>query len=283
MYVKTAFAAFGVAALLSGCSVKNALTIGYENSVCEQSKKFGVCGNPASILKYKQKIKEVQNRYLLSGIKQTLYFAVDDNGNILVKHKRNGKWQFYATSRWKRLIDRKYEEKMSKLKKLEQKTREARPVSYAGDIPVTENNDLSVKYQQQGKLVSTRTAVGDIIRDQGRIQKVFIANYVDPEGDLVASHEVYVVVKNPQWIVGEKTPKHSFYRDKVIPTPLSQDLLKRQTRTSQYQEDVINTYNDDTAEGVMKAVKNDPKKKIEEEEKDMEFIKQFINNEGRKK
>lgn len=281
---KHLFIAVAATLFFSGCGVKNALTIGYENSVCEQGKKFGVCGNPKSVLKYKQKIKEVQDKYLHSGIRQTLYFGVDDNGNILVKHKREGKWKFYETSRWKRLIEEKYRKKIAKLKEIERKTREARPVSYDNDLPVTEGNDLSIIYQKQGGGVVTRTKIGDIIRDSGRIQKVFIANYVDPEGDLVAGHEVYVVVKKPRWIVGERTPKHSFYKDKTIPTPLSEKLLDRQNRTSRYQEDVVNSYVDDTKEGVMKAVKNDPEEKWREEEQNMKIIKEFIKTErGNKK
>jgi hypothetical protein len=264
--------------LISGCSWSNPFGIGYEHSVCESSKEFGVCGDPKSILRYKEKIKEVQRKYLVAGLKQRLYFGVDDRGNILVKRKRKGKWSFYETSKWKKLIESKYKKKMDKLEAHERKSRKAAPVSYSvSDIPVTEGSDLSVAYRKQPPLLVTRTSVGDIIRDAGRIQKVFIANYVDPQGDLVASHEVYVVVKDPEWVVGEKTPKKSYIEGRSVPTPLSTDLLKKREGVDRYSEGVVGAYVYDNVEGVAKAVSEDPSDAERTISEDKRLIREFLN------
>ena len=266
--------------LLTGCSVKNPFGIGYDSSACEaQEKDFGMCGSPESIYLYKDKVKAVEKDYFDSGIKQKLFFGISPNGTILVKSDRDANWEKYETSKWKVLIESKLKEKALKEKVIKNKFKINGKINLASqslkqDIPVTQKNDLSVKYQKQGKIIETRTSKGGFIRDNGLIQPVFIAPYVDSHDDLVAGHEVYVVVKNPSWVIGEQNPSN-VGRLENFPTPVSQDLLKQQNRTNIYQEKVINDYNINYKKGVLNANKNDPYQKKQENKINLDIIKQF--------
>lgn len=55
-------------------------------------------------------------------------------------------------------------------------------------------------------VIGTRTDDAKIVRDFGVVQKVWITPYVDKNDNLVASHDIYVVVKSPHWVVGEALP-----------------------------------------------------------------------------
>jgi len=277
--------------LFSGCSVKNPFGIGYDSSVCEnQVKEFGVCGSPKSIYKYRDEIKEVQKMYFESGLKQKLYFAVDRDGNILVKDKRDGRWQLYALSKWKKLIENGVRRKQMLKERLESESNgytlnsERKSEKYLKnkvvlnalpqDIPVTKGNDLSVKYQKQGPLVITRTKIGNLIRDNGLIQPIFVSNYIDKEGDLVSAHEIYVVVREPSWVIGEKTPKYT--PRNVMPTPISKKLIEKGVAQEQYQENVVHDYNLNYKKGVINAVKNNPQIQEQEKENNLDIINQFL-------
>jgi hypothetical protein len=263
--------------IFSGCSLKNPFGIGYDTSVCEASKDFGVCGSPKDIYKYREKIRKVQNDYLKARLSTTLFFAVNKEGQIQVKEDRDAKWERYDLSEWKSIIEKKLEEIKQKENEtktfINKKPRKISSISFDNDIPVTEENDLSVKYSKQGTLIETRTKVGDIIRDNGLIQPVFIANYIDKTGDLISSHEVFIVVKDPEWIVGEKTPKSG--KIDTIPTPLSTELLKRQNRTNDYKEKVVNSFNRNNLEGVLES-ENDPEKEFKKNKKEDNLIKSFL-------
>jgi len=272
--------------LMTGCSPKNPFGIGYDESVCEnQVKEFGVCGSPKAIYQYKAQVKNIQQMYFESGISQRLYFAVDRKGNILVKDTRDGKWEPYETSKWKKIIEERVKEKRL-LKEKAQASSLAASGEYRTlnkkivlnalpqDVPVTKANDLSVVYQKQGPLVMTRTKIGNLIRDNGLIQPIFVANYIDTEGDLVSAHEIYVVVREPSWVIGEKTP--AYVPDNTIPTPLSESIVKKGVAQEQYQESVIRDYNLNYKKGVINAVKNNPQTKYLEEKNDWEIINQFL-------
>jgi len=271
------------AILFTGCSFKNPFGIGYDSSVCEnQVKEFGVCGSPKSIYKYKDEIKAIQKMYFESGIKQKLYFAVDRDGNILVKDKRDGKWELYALSKWKKIIEEAIKKKKM-LKEQLQKENKKHLSTLKGeivlnalpqDVPVTKGDDLSIVYQKQGPLVITRTKIGNLIRDNGLIQPVFVSNYVDKEGDLISAHEIYVVVKEPSWVIGEKTPKYT--PSNVMPTPISKKLIEKGVAQEQYQENVINDYNLNYKKGVINAVKNNPQIQEQEKENNLDIINQFL-------
>jgi len=278
--------------MFSGCSLKNPFGIGYESSVSEESKTFGITGSPKDIYKYRDKIRAVQNDYLSVDLDTELFFAVDKAGNILIKDDREGNWVRYDISEWKGIIDQAIKEKEELIKEQDRlaqelEKEEAKNIyknkggfnseTYRSDIPITKGNDLSVQYEKQGPLLTTRTKVGDIIRDTGLIQQTMIFNYIDTAGDLISSHEVFVVVKDPKWIVGEKTPKNVGSIGE-IPTPLSTELLKTQNRTNQYQEDIVNTFNSNKREGVLKSIINeDPRIIKTEKNKDINLINDFIS------
>lgn len=285
--LKTTIMASSVAMLLSGCSLKNPFGIGYDTSVSEETKDFGVSGSPKDIYKYRDQIRQVQKDYLNSGLEQELFFAIDQEGNIKVKADRDGTWERYDISKWKEIIDADLKDRQAKIDELKKsKTKKGGKSSGSGeersanfnsiqsDLTVTEETDLSIRYQDQGPLLVTRTKVGDIIRDNGLIQQVFVSNYVDNSGDLVSSHELFVVVKDPEWIVGEKTPKNSKIND--LPTPISKELLDKEQRSSAYEERVVSKYNVEDKAGVVEAVANDPIKQNKENKQDMDLINSFI-------
>ena len=278
---KTALIALTITAtFFSGCSLKNPFGIGYDTSVSEtsKSKTFGVSGSPKDIYKHRDIIRKTQDEYLSSGIKDVLYFGIDKKGNMLVKKDRDEEWSKYETSYWKEKIDKANEKNKKNEEALERKREEknkgakARGISSSSDILVTAGNDLSIQYKEQGRLISTRTQVGDIIRDNGQIQQVFVANYIDNEGNLVSSHELYVVVKDPSWIVGEKTPK-TINNMGEIPTPVSKGLLKEQARSERADERIVDSYLRDDPAAVTNAINDAP---TIEDEQDSKIIRNFI-------
>ena len=278
---KTALIALTITAtFFSGCSLKNPFGIGYDTSVSEtsKSKTFGVSGSPKDIYKHRDIIRKTQDEYLSSGIKDVLYFGIDKKGNMLVKKDRDEEWSKYETSYGKEKIDKANEKNKKNEEALERKRDEknkgakARGISSSSDILVTAGNDLSIQYKEQGRLISTRTQVGDIIRDNGQIQQVFVANYIDNEGNLVSSHELYVVVKDPSWIVGEKTPKTTNNMGE-IPTPVSKGLLKEQARSERADERIVDSYLRDDPAAVTNAINDAP---TIEDEQDSKIIRNFI-------
>lgn len=280
---KTALIALTITAtFFSGCSLKNPFGIGYDTSVSEtsKSKTFGVSGSPKDIYKHRDIIRKTQDEYLSSGIKDVLYFGIDKKGNMLVKKDRDEEWSKYETSYWKEKIDKANEKNKKNEEALERKRDEknkgakARGISSSSDILVTAGNDLSIQYKEQGRLISTRTQVGDIIRDNGQIQQVFVANYIDNEGNLVSSHELYVVVKDPSWIVGEKTPKTTNNMGE-IPTPISKGLLKEQARSEKADERIVDSYLRDDPAAVTNAIKDAP---TIEDDQDSKIIRNFIQS-----
>jgi len=270
---KYIFAGLFASLLFSGCSMHNMFGVGYDTSVCNDSKTFGVCGSPESIYKYKDKVKAVQSDYLKARLDTTLYFAVTPEGVIQVKAGREDEWERYDISEWRKIIESRIKEQNKLINDSKERTASVKFLSSDNDIPATKGGDLSVQYKKQGPLLVTRTKIGNIIRDQGLIQEIFIANYADTEGDLISSHEVHVVVRNPEWVVGEKVPKN--VKLDSIPTPLSTELIKKQQVVNESQERVINTFNRDQVAGYREAQLEANKEK-NENLKDLNLINQFI-------
>jgi hypothetical protein len=215
-----------MALLFGGCSSSNPFGVGYENSTCESSKSGGLCGAPSSIYKYKAQVKQIQKDYLMSGYKGELFFAISREGKIMVKESRDAKWQPYQGS--------EYESKIRAGLNSKYKTNLGSSyTSTKSDIPVGKNNDLSISYNQKQKYLQTRTNVGRMIRDNGEYSRVWVAPYVDRKGDLVSAHEIYTVIRDPEWIVGEKTPKKIVDAATPIPSPISVEMLNK-TRKADY-------------------------------------------------
>jgi len=266
----------GISILTTGCSTENPFGVGYEHSACESSSKFGVCGSPEDVYTYRDKIRKIQNDYLKSGLDQELFFGITHNGRIMVKEGRTDKWQDYELSPWKNKIEErvyrnspKYSEKTNE-DLYETKTK----LNYfAVDIPVTEGNDLSIKYKKQGSIIQTRTNVGDMIRDNGLVQRIWVAPVVDRKGDLISAHEIYAVVKEPSWIIGESTPKKPKRRLKKLPTPISQDMLRIQNRVDENQENIIQDYNTNNYGALEHDIED---KKVKKINPDLNQLEKFI-------
>lgn len=217
--------------LLSGCSTDNLFGVGEEHSACESAKGNGFCGAPSSIYKYKDKIKQIQRNYQYSGYPDKLFFSISREGVVGVKEDKDDNWQPYIGS--------KYEEEINKLLNLKTDTTLA-VSSSSMDLPVGKGNDLSMTYKDQKQYIQTRTNVGRMIRDNGEYTRTWIAPYVDNKGDLISAHEVYSVIKNPQWIVGEKTPKRVV--EAATPTPISERAYNKNVNYSENERDTLNDF-----------------------------------------
>lgn len=271
--IKIALASSLAAFLFSGC-LSNPLGVGYEKSSCEVSSGFGVCGSPKDIYIHRDKIKEAQADYMKSGYEEELFFSISPKGEMLVKEERGaGAWENYNTSAIKADIDRRLAEKG-----IVEGTKINKPLvdvnnHMSQDVPVTEGNDLSLVYQKQKFLLET-VEVGGMIRDNGRVQKFWLAPVIDKQDNLVSARTMYVVVEEPKWKVGETTPKNT--KKGILPTPMSEELLKQQQRYDDNQEKVINSYNNDDIGGLQEAIERNPKVVDQEIEEDMIEIQKFL-------
>lgn len=263
--------------LFSGCSFSNPFGIGQEKSACEVSAGFGVCGEPKKIYLHRDKIKQLQNDYMKSGYDEELFFAINETGDMLVKSERDDNWQRYDGSKIQKEINKRLSKQKSEEKKLDETKRISGNISLGQDIPVTMGNDLSLIYQNQKPLIETRTNVGEIIRDNGLIQKIWIAPVVDSKKDLISAHEIYLVVKEPRWVVGEETPKQIKSSNiGLIPTPISKDLLTKTQSLNEHEEKVVSHFNNNNKGGLLEEIANDPKANFLENKEDLNLINNFI-------
>jgi len=272
--IKIALASSLAVFIFSGCSMSNPLGVGYEKSSCEISGGFGVCGSPKDIYIYKDVIKGVQADYMKSGYEGELFFAVSPKGEILVKEEReDAAWENYKTSAIKADIDSRLAAKDGNVKKRVNTPQIDLNSSTKQDTPVTVGNDLSVIYQKQKFLLET-TEVGGMIRDNGRVQKFWLAPVVDKQDSLVSARTMYVVLEEPKWKIGEKTPKTT--KINILPTPISKEILKKQQRYDSNQEKIINSYNNNDLGGLQEAIERNPKKIDQEIANDMIEIQKFL-------
>ena len=272
---KTILLSVFAATIFSGC-FSNPFGIGYEKSSCEVSSGFGVCGEPKKIYTHRDKIKQLQSDYMKSGYDGDLYFGINDSGEMLVKDDREGRWMNYNGSRIQAEIESLLEKK-DPVRMQDAKVRKASSGMITQDIPVTNENDLSVKYMLQKPVIQTRTNVGEVIRDNGLVQKIWIAPVVDSKNDLISAHEIYLVVKEPKWVVGEDTPKN-MKNIGEIPTPMSEKVLEKIEVEDKHQETVVNHYNNDNKAGLSNEIKNgDSQEKKLENQEDLNLINQFLS------
>lgn len=272
---KTILLSVFAATIFSGC-FSNPFGIGHEKSSCEVSSGFGVCGEPKKIYTHRDKIKQLQSDYMKSGYDGDLYFGINDSGEMLVKDDREGRWMNYNGSRIQAEIESLLEKK-DPVRMQDAKVRKASSGMITQDIPVTNENDLSVKYMLQKPVIQTRTNVGEVIRDNGLVQKIWIAPVVDSKNDLISAHEIYLVVKEPKWVVGEDTPKN-MKNIGEIPTPMSEKVLEKIEVEDKHQETVVNHYNNDNKAGLSNEIKNgDSQEKKLENQEDLNLINQFLS------
>ncbi len=272
---KTILLSVFAATIFTGC-FSNPFGIGHEKSSCEVSSGFGVCGEPKKIYTHRDKIKQLQSDYMKSGYDGDLYFGINDSGEMLVKDDREGRWMNYNGSRIQAEIESLLEKK-DPVRMQDAKVRKASSSMVTQDIPVTNENDLSVKYMLQKPVIQTRTNVGEVIRDNGLVQKIWIAPVVDSKNDLISAHEIYLVVKEPKWVVGEDTPKN-MKNIGEIPTPMSEKVLEKIEVEDKHQETVVNHYNNDNKAGLSNEIKNgDSQEKKLENQEDLNLINQFLS------
>ena len=272
---KTILLSVFAATIFTGC-FSNPFGIGHEKSSCEVSSGFGVCGEPKKIYTHRDKIKQLQSDYMKSGYDGDLYFGINDSGEMLVKDDREGRWMNYNGSRIQAEIESLLEKK-DPVRMQDAKVRKASSGMITQDIPVTNENDLSVKYMLQKPVIQTRTNVGEVIRDNGLVQKIWIAPVVDSKNDLISAHEIYLVVKEPKWVVGEDTPKN-MKNIGEIPTPMSEKVLEKIEVEDKHQETVVNHYNSDNKAGLSNEIKNgDSQEKKLENQEDLNLINQFLS------
>jgi hypothetical protein len=265
-----------IASFFGGCAASNPFGVGLEHSSCESSSKGGICGAPRNIYKYRESVKKIQSDYLKAGIEQDLFFGISEDGRILVKEKRTGKWQQYDKSKWKKIInERVYQgydpQTLQNNGENYQEVNTFYDNGYGGqDVPVTKGNDLSLKFNKQSRYIQSRANTGDIIRDNGLIQRTWIAPYVDDKGDLVTAHEVFVVLKKPEWIIGERTPKKLKNSIKNLPTPMSEKILDT-TYSSAQEDNVIDSFN------MSANIKTEPKSvQVKIPSNDEEILNNFV-------
>lgn len=262
--------------LFSGCSFSNPFGIGEEKSACEVSSGFGVCGSPKKIYSHRDKIKKMQQDYMQSGYEDELFFGINDNGDILVKADRDEHWQTYKGSKIEEEINNLLADKKNAMNEYEGKkvTINTETNGLSQDIPVTVETDLSIKYKEQKPLIQTRTNVGDIIRDNGLIQKVWVAPVKDDKGDLISAHEIYVVIKTPDWIIGEATPKDQGREVSDLPTPFSNKLLEKINTSTEKEDKIVKKYNNNDEAGLAEEINYDESKL--DDSGDLNLINNYI-------
>jgi len=249
--------------LFTGCSFSNPFGIGFEHSACEDSKGLGVCGSPLSIYKNQSTIEQIQSDYLKSGIEQELFFGISKEGYILVKEERTDKWSAYSGSKWEKKIKEELEKK-------------GYTKNQNSNSSINNYDDFNLQYKKQ-PMFETRTNAGKMYRDYGKIQKVWIAPYVDSSGDLVSAHDVMVVIKDPSWNLGEKTPKNVGVNGvNKIPTPISANIMKKQKREN-FDSKIIKEFTLDEPIETENLIKNKPEVKNAEESKDSNYLNNYLS------
>ena len=140
-------------------------------------------------------------------------------------------------------------------------------------------NKVYKPYQTKYKaIVGSRNNDARVIIDQGVVLKAWVNTYKDNYGNLVASHDLYIRVKKPDFVTEYATiPKTARKRGLLSPsnkTPFmfgSNEIDRSNILTNKGIKDYTNTYED----------KSNPKqveKRLEEVSKFDKDIKQYLEN-----
>lgn len=73
------------------------------------------------------------------------------------------------------------------------------------------------------------------IRDIGYVRKVWIAPYSDSHGNLIDAHNIYIVVRKPKWIVGEKFPTR-IHNAAIVPSLLTTKIVDHRQHSADYKD-----------------------------------------------
>lgn len=216
--------------IMSGCSSKESLLVpGQTESDCSnKASKFGVCGSPRSIYEHQDQIKQI---YYEEGQS----YRVDRDGKI------------FNTESGKEIVPGARQGASGKNECPGCEINGGSRSASADEPKITAAASLSSKLGAD-VMLANRSLVIDtpqqaaVIRDMGWQQKIWIAPYENFAGDLIESHGVYAVIKEPQWVVGEREPL-SVKRGVVVPTPLVTEVLTdRHNATSRKTQFEIDQY-----------------------------------------
>ncbi len=147
------------------------------------------------------------------------------------------------------------------------------------DKPSLTINKVFKPYQTKYKaIVGSRNNDARVIVDQGVILKAWVNTYKDNYGDLVASHDLYIRVKKPDFVTEYATiPRTARKRGLVTPsgkTPFmfsSNEIDRSDISTNKGIKEYTNSYED----------KSNPKKVVKRLEEGSKFdkdIKQYLES-----
>lgn len=192
------------ALLMSGCSSKSSLLVPgqIESDCAEGANKLGVCGNPMSIYENRDKIKKI---YYEEGESYRVdrkgkVFNIDSGEEVIPGVRPDD----CGTSVCPGCDDEE----------------SAGGCGSSGGSPDSKGE---VRLAGRSMIVKTPQE-STVIRDMGWQQKVWIAPYETKKRDLVEAHGIYVVVKEPSWIIGEQMPQR-VKRGVVVSSPLVIEVL----------------------------------------------------------
>ena len=183
---------------LTGCSSKDSILVpGQLESDCDAGAAgLGVCGTPKNIYTHRDQIKHIK-------FEEDESYRVDSKGKI---------WNTESGD-------------------------EVKPSSELSTGCVgceggesDENLEVGASGKKNAIRLKNRSLVvktkqdSAVIRDLGYVQSVWIAPHETRKGDLVSAHEIYVVIKQPKWIIGEEQPQ-KVERGATIPSPLVEEIF----------------------------------------------------------
>lgn len=206
MNFKSIVLSVGAVLLFAGCSGKQSLlTPGQVEGDCDaKAAGLGVCGTPKSIYEHRDAIKHIyfedDEAYRVS--KNGKIYNIETGEEVIPGKKPDGCGLAVCPGCEN---DEAFDEKGSGYG--------TKKIGKSNDIKLSSNSLIVETPQKQS-----------VIRDLGMVQKIWIAPHEDRSGDLIAAHEVFVVIKKPSWIIGEKTPKN-VKRGVVVPSPVAVSLF----------------------------------------------------------
>jgi len=184
--------------MFSGCAKTSILVPGQLESDCDAGAAgLGVCGTPKNIYMHRDKVKRI-------AFEEDESYRVDNHGKIW--NTDSGEEVIPGKDPSSGCVGCKGTEK-----------------SEAGSEGYGKGEKNSIRLQNRSLIVKTPQESA-IIRDVGFIQSVWIAPHESRKGDLISAHELYVVVKKPQWIIGEDNPRKT-QRGVTISSPLVEELF----------------------------------------------------------
>lgn len=232
----------------SGCSSRESILVpGQTKSDCEdKASSLGVCGTPKSVYAHRDKIKN-------------LWFEEDQAYYI----KSNGKIYNIDTDEEVRSGVKPEGVSMCPGCNNRDDSQESYYYDNGSSFSWSRNkNKINVKNRS---LIIDTPQKSMMIRDLGWQQKIWIAPLETKGGDLVEAHGIHVVIKEPSWIIGEKTPKR-VGRGVVVSSPFAREVLS----------DNHHAINKNAQSNINDYVNNNEKKDL-----NLESLKEYIESQSK--